>query len=113
MCKVFRSSLSLVAMRWFDKLEEGSISSYEELSRAFGARFVTCSRVLRPLDSLLSMTMREGETLKNYFDKYWELFNEIDGDFEDIAFRTFKVRLPTQSNLWKSLTMDPLEVCTS
>ena len=30
MCKVFSSSLGLVAMRWFDRLEEGSISSYEE-----------------------------------------------------------------------------------
>jgi len=53
MCKVFPSSLRLVAMRWFDGLEEGSISSYKELTRAFRARFVTCSRVPRPLDSLL------------------------------------------------------------
>ena len=30
MCRVFSSSLGLVAMRWFDRLEEGSISSYEE-----------------------------------------------------------------------------------
>jgi len=45
MCKVFPSSLKPIAMRWFDGLEEGSISSYEELTRVFGARFVTCSRV--------------------------------------------------------------------
>lgn len=62
------------------------------LTRVFGARFVTCSRIPRPLDSLLSMAMREGETLKTYFDRYCELFNEIDGDFEDVAVRTFKVR---------------------
>ena len=30
MCKVFSFSLGLVAMRWFDRLEEGLISSYEE-----------------------------------------------------------------------------------
>ena len=70
MCKVFPSSLGLVITRWFNGLEEGSISSCVELTRAFGARFVTCSRVPRPLDSLLSMVMREGETLKTYFDKY-------------------------------------------
>ena len=52
MCKVFLSSLGLVAMRWFDSLEEGSIHSYKELTRAFWARFVTCSWVPRPLDSL-------------------------------------------------------------
>ena len=70
MCKVFPSSLGLVAMKWFDGLEEGLISSFKELMRAFRARFVIYSRVLRPLDSFLSRSMREGETLKNYFDRY-------------------------------------------
>ena len=70
MCKVFPSSLGPGVMRWFNGLEEGSISSYEELTRAFRARFVTCSRVLRPLDCLLLMAIREGETLKNYSDRY-------------------------------------------
>ena len=60
MCKMFPSSLGLVAMKWFDSLKESSISSFKELTRAIRARFVTCSRVPRPLDSLLSMTMREG-----------------------------------------------------
>ena len=64
MCKVFPSSLGPVAMRWFDGLEEGSINSFQELTRAFRARFVTCSRVSCPLDSLLLMVMREVETLK-------------------------------------------------
>jgi len=89
MCKFFPSSLNPVAMRWFDGLEEGSIGSFEELTRAFGARFVTCSRVPRPLDSLLSLSMREGETLKIYSDRYWEIYNKIDGDFKDVAIRTF------------------------
>ena len=57
-------------MRWFNGLKEGSINSFKELTRAFGARFVTCSKVPRPLDSLLFMTMQEGETLKKYSDKY-------------------------------------------
>ena len=105
MCKVFPSSLGPVAMRWFDALEEGSIRSFEELTRAFGARFVTCTRVPKPLDSLLSMAMREGETLRTYSNRYWETYNEIDGDFEDVVVRTFKVGLSTEHELWKSLTM--------
>ena len=59
MCKVFLSSLGSMAMRWFDGLGVGSIDSFKELTRAFGSCFITCSRVLWPLDSLLSMTMRE------------------------------------------------------
>ena len=45
MRKVFPSNLGPVAMRWFDSLDEGSINSIKKFIRAFGARFVTCSRV--------------------------------------------------------------------
>ena len=104
MCKVFPSSLEPVVIRWFNGLRKDSISSFKELTRAFRARFMTCNRVPRPLDSLLSMTMREGETLKTYSDKYCEMFNEINGDFDDMAIRTSKVGLPTEHDLTKSLT---------
>ena len=54
------------------------------------------------------MTKRERETLKTYSDKYWEMFNEIDGNFDDVAVRTFKVGLPTEYDLRKSLTRKPI-----
>ncbi|XP_075655105.1 uncharacterized protein LOC142625312 [Castanea sativa] len=54
------------------------------------------------------MAMREGETLRTYSDRYWEIFNEIDGDFDDVAIRTFKVGLPTEHDLRKSLTKKPV-----
>ena len=107
MCKVFPSSLGSVAMRWFDGLGASSIESFKELTRAFSSSFITYSRVLRPLDSLLSLTMREEKTLKTYSDKYWEMFNEIDGDFDDVAIKTFKVGLPAEHDLRKSLTGKP------
>ena len=108
MCKVVPSSLGPVAMRWFDGLGASSISSFKELIRVFGSLFVTCSRVSQPLDSLLSMTMREGVTLKTYSDRYWEMFNEINGNFNDVAIRTFKVGLPAVHDLRKLLTRKPV-----
>ena len=81
------------------------MGSFEKLTRAFGARFITCTRVLKPVDSLLSLVMREGETLKTYSNRYWQIYNEIDGNFEDVAVRTFKVGLPVEHKLKKSLTM--------
>ena len=58
------------------------------------------------------MAMREGETLKTYSDRYWETYNEIDGNFEDVAVRTFKVRLPAEHELRKSLMMkSTLNMC--
>ena len=50
------------------------------------------------------MTMREGESVKSYAERYWEMFNEIDGNFIEVAIRTFKVGLPSKHGLRKSLT---------
>ena len=65
---------------------------------------MTFNRVPQPLESLLSLAMREGETLKTYSNRYWEMFNKIDKDFDDVAIRTFKAGLPTEPDLRKSLT---------
>ena len=108
MCKVFSSSLGPVTMRWFDSLRAGSIDSFKELTQAFGSRFITCSRVSRPLASLLSLSIREGENLKTYSDRYWEMFNKIDGGFNDVVISTFKLGLPAGHSLRKSLTRKPV-----
>ena len=40
------------------------------------------------------------------------MFNEIDGDFDDVAIGTFKVGLPAEHGLRKSLTGKPVtSVC--
>ena len=112
MCKVFPSSLGPVVMRWFDSLKTNSINSFKELTQAFGLCFITCNRVPQPLDSLLSLSIREGETLKMYSDRYYEIYNEIDDDFDDVAISTFKIGLPTEHDLRKSLTSKPVtNVC--
>ena len=108
LCKVFPSSLGLMLMRWFDGLRTNSISSFKKLTQSFCSRFITCSRVPQPLDSLLSMSMREGEPVKVYSERYWEMFNEIDGDFDEVAVKTFKVGLPSEHGLRKSLTGKPV-----
>ena len=63
--------------------------------------------------------MQERETLKTYSEKYWEMFNKIDENFDDAAIRTFKVGLFAEHDLRKSLTrkhvrsvrqlMDPID----
>ena len=60
------------------------------------------------MDSLLSMSIRERKSIKAYSDKYWEMFNEIDGDFDNVAIKTFKVGLPSEHGLRKSLTSKPV-----
>ena len=54
------------------------------------------------------MTMKEGESVKAYAERYWEMFNEIDGNFDEVTIRTFKVGLPPEHGLRKSLTSKPV-----
>ena len=107
MCRVFPFSLGPMAMKRFDGLRTNSISFFKKLTESFCSQFVTCSRVPQPLDSLLSMSMREGESIKVYSERYWEIFNEIDGNFDEVTIRTFKVDLPSEHGLRKSLTGKP------
>ena len=48
--------------------------------------------------------MREDDTLKAYSNKYWEMYNEIEGNYDDVATSTFKSGLPTEHSLGNSLT---------
>ncbi|XP_050248804.1 uncharacterized protein LOC126696063 [Quercus robur] len=52
--------------------------------------------------------MREGETLKAYSDRYWEMYNEIEGNYDDVVISTFKKGLPTEHSLRESLTGKPV-----
>ena len=54
------------------------------------------------------MTMREGESVRSYAERYWKMFNEIDGDFDEVAVRTFKVGFPSEHGLRKSLIGKPV-----
>ena len=108
MCTIFPSSLGPMAMRWFNGLKANSIDSFKKLTQSFSARFITCSRVPLPLGSLLSMSMRNEETLKTSSDRYWEMFNEIDGSYDDVTISTFKAGLPVEHDLRKSLTGKPV-----
>ena len=104
MCKVFLSSLGPVAMRWFNGLKADSVDLYRQLTQAFSSRFVTNSKAPQPLSALLSLSMRDGETWKAYSGRYWEMYNEMDGNFDDVSINTFKSSLPTEYGLRKSLT---------
>ena len=51
--------------------------------------------------------MRDGEALKAYSGRYWEMYTEMDGNFNDVAINTFKSSLPAEHDLRKSLTGKP------
>lgn len=99
MCKVFPFSLKPTALRWFNELKKGLIHNFRELIQESEVQFMTCSRVLQPMDTLLSMKMGAAETLRSYANRYWTLYNKIGGGNEKLAASTFKMGLPEDSEL--------------
>ena len=53
------------------------------------------------------LSIRDGETLKAYSGTYWEMYNEMDDNFDNVAINTFKNSLPAEHGLKKSLTGKP------
>ena len=62
------------------------------------------------MSALLSLSMHDGETLKTYSGRYWEMYNEMDDNFNDVAINTFKSSLPAEHGLRKSLTGKPATI---
>uniref|UniRef100_A0A2N9E8Q0 Uncharacterized protein n=1 Tax=Fagus sylvatica TaxID=28930 RepID=A0A2N9E8Q0_FAGSY len=89
---------------WFNRLPHSSIYSWNELAEAFVSRFITNSRKPKEFASLMSMRMKDSESLKNYSARYWEVYNEVDGGTEDMAMKTFKEGLHPESELRHSLS---------
>ena len=85
------------------------IRSFAELIQEFGAQFVMCSRVSQSVDALLSIKIVDGEILRSYASRYWELYNEIGGGNEKIAASAFRIGLLENSELRESLTKRPLK----
>jgi hypothetical protein len=105
MCRMFPSSLGPMSLKWFNHLEHFSIHSWDEMAEALASQFITNSRKSKEFDSLLSMIMKDSESLKSYSSRYWEVYNEMDGCMEEIAVKTFKLGLDSDSEL--SLTRRP------
>ena len=70
MCRTFPSSLGPMSLRWFNHLQHSSIYSWDELAEAFVSRFITNSRKPKEFDSLMSMRMKDSESLKSYSSRY-------------------------------------------
>ena len=59
------------------------------------------------MSALLLLSMHDEETLKAYSDIYWETYNEMEDNFDDVAIITFKNSLPADHGLRNSLTGKP------
>ena len=88
MCIMFPSILSPIELRWFYRLKHGSIHSWDKMDTTFVSHFIMNSRCPKEDNTLLSLSMKENESLKSYSSRYWELYKEVDRIREDLALKT-------------------------
>lgn len=92
MCKKFPSSLGTFLLLWFNKLPSKSVPDYTTLSALFLQRFVTSQKIEKDTDLLLSLKKTGEETLRQYANRYWDMFNEIEVcvQYQKVTVSSFK-----------------------
>ncbi|XP_028125473.1 uncharacterized protein LOC114322380 [Camellia sinensis] len=107
LCKVFPSTFGEIAWNWFHKLPKRCMKSWECLAEIFVAKFVI--NRLQPLriDSLLAFKVSDGESLRAYAKRYYEVYNWIPVCNQELAVVSFKKGLeddcPFRQSLAKTL----------
>ena len=77
MCRAFSITLKDVARDWFYALKEASISCFSQLKKEFINTFIINSKRKKDATYLLSVRQREGESLKQYIDRFRNATLEI------------------------------------
>ncbi|GKU88898.1 hypothetical protein SLEP1_g3110 [Rubroshorea leprosula] len=78
MCKIFSSTLRGNARTWYYSLQSNSISSYAKLAASFATKFSSRRLIRKTISELMRVVQREGESLKNYMNRFNDAVLEID-----------------------------------
>lgn len=74
---MFPANLRDTTLKWFDKLPPAKIDSFWELADQFTTQFITNSKVVKGLETLTYLKKKQEGSLKEYFLRYWELFQDV------------------------------------
>nr|XP_023882027.1 uncharacterized protein LOC111994388 [Quercus suber] len=78
---------------WFSKLPASSIENFEQLSDSFVCHFISRQRHKRPTFYLLTVRQQEGESLRDYVNRFNKAVLEIDEADDQVIMTTFQARL--------------------
>ncbi|GAA0151567.1 hypothetical protein LIER_10263 [Lithospermum erythrorhizon] len=87
--RAFPSSLAGHALKWFNKLPEGCITSFKEHKKRFIRTYI--GRVQQDKDEHSPMTIRqrENETISSFQDRFQTEFNLVPGGDQTTAIISF------------------------
>ncbi|GKV15454.1 hypothetical protein SLEP1_g26243 [Rubroshorea leprosula] len=85
MCKVFPATLKSTARRWYHKLPRHSIDSYSQLAKLFSYKFASQREIKRTATELMQVNQKEGESLREYMQRFNKATLDIDNVLETIC----------------------------
>nr|XP_025684706.1 uncharacterized protein LOC112785457 [Arachis hypogaea] len=84
-CRAFPVTLAGPAIRWFNNLPQGSVTSFADISHTFLAQFTTrIAKEKHPIN-LLGVAQRPGKPTRKYLDRFNDECLEIDGLTDSVA----------------------------
>ncbi|XP_016195694.1 uncharacterized protein LOC107636715 [Arachis ipaensis] len=78
-CRAFPIILAGYAIKWFNGLPNGSIASFDVVSRKFMDQFTARITKAKHLINLLGITQRQDESMRKYLDRFNDECLTIDG----------------------------------
>ncbi|XP_020597695.1 uncharacterized protein LOC110037396 [Phalaenopsis equestris] len=79
LCQVFLTNLKGQARTWFYSLPGDTINTFNELAKLFSERFNANRRIIKDSSHLSGIHQSEGESLKDYFDRFSTKVRQISG----------------------------------
>ncbi|XP_057746519.1 uncharacterized protein LOC130965775 [Arachis stenosperma] len=84
-CRAFPVTLVGPAIKWFNALPNGSITSFHDITRKFMAQFTTrITKAKHPI-SLLGVTQKQEESTRKYLDRFNDECLTVDGLTDSVA----------------------------
>ncbi|GKV36276.1 hypothetical protein SLEP1_g44424 [Rubroshorea leprosula] len=87
MCKVFPTTLKSTVRRWYHKLPRHSIDSYSQLAKLFSNKFAS-QRKIKQTATELQVHQKEGESLRDYMQRFNKATLDIDNVLDTICLST-------------------------
>ncbi|RYR07687.1 hypothetical protein Ahy_B05g075096 isoform A [Arachis hypogaea] len=84
-CRAFSVTLAGPAIKWFNALPNGSITSFHDISRKFMAQFTTRITKAKHSISLLGVTQKQDESTRKYLDRFNDECLTVDGLTDSVA----------------------------
>ena len=102
-CLTFPSSLKSVASDWFHSLSPHSLYNFEKITAAFLTQYVSRREAKKNNHHLLSVKMRQGDSLKSYIGYFRSQLVKIFNCGEDVSALAFISGLEISHPLYKHL----------